>query len=251
MFEPLTDRERTLVETNVRLVHYAAQRYQSIPTEDYNDLILRLYQRLCYCVRAFKPELGNTFSTFAVKSLRNEAKNYFRDEMWRVRVSRKIREKGFAQMELDAMEKNEVGGENLDVIRSCATPLSFDLVPEKEQPGLEIEAEILARIGNNQCLRAIFSQLAEGERYVLALLMKGGSATHVQKRFRVSRSVATRICEEVRLRTRLLYMAEAFGEAAVPTRRTPTLCQLLRRRFSPPEEDYLSVRARIAEKQAA
>lgn len=247
----LSGEQQNLVAANVRLVHHVAKKYRHIPPADYEDLILRLYERLCIGARSFDPSRGTTISTFMVKSLQNEAKNYFRDEMWRVKVPRRIREQSFAQLEKIEEEDGGLPDATMEVLRSCAVPLSLDLVPEEDQPGIEISEAIISEVGGNQRIARVFAGLTPAEQSVLRLLMEGGTAAHIQFWFKVSKPLAQRIIMEVREKAQELYLAVLDNRPNQPHPQTPTLTVILRRRFDPPRESWASVRARVLSQLAA
>jgi RNA polymerase sigma-B factor len=249
--EPLTDAERQLVEANIPLIYFVSRRYNHIPEATYEDLLLCLYDRLCRAVQEFDPAKGFAISSYLVKSLDGEIKNYFRDEIWMVRPPRRLREKPLALLlEGTPGKKSEAEnqGENREKIRTCVLPVSLSRESEDSEGGggffpevvaseQDLEAEVVGRIGGNQILKELFSALQMEERIILALRIKGKPLREIQERFGVTRAVASAVWREVKDRVAEMYLAILEGRKVRPSSGSPTLRRALRIRVEKANEE--------------
>lgn len=253
---PLTDEQQKIVEDNVPLVYYVANKYRHVPEDVFHNICSRLYYRLCVCAQRFNPERQHKISSYIVACLKGEIKNYFRDESWVVRPPRKLREMTFSAA-VDSIGDDvaaaELHGENPQTIGSCAIPVplhSFSSnsdddyqldIPSNEN----VEQDVVDRLGGRVIVREVFSLLRLEERIILALQMKGKPSTEIEKRFEISRPEAKKIWNEVRSKVKDIYRGVLDGVDVPESEGSITLRRVLRRRYTPGDTNYLEVRERI------
>ncbi len=241
--KPLTPDQQQLVEENIPLVFYVARRYDHIPTPTYEDLIGKLYYRLCQSVAAWQPTLGYQISSYLVKCLQCEAKNYFRDEIWTVRPPRRLRERPFNQL-LEGADggpgEAELQGENPEKVRTCLLPVALDACSYGQDEGYtpdilvddpHIEEQVVSKIGGNELLREIFAALPLEERIILALKMRGKPLWEIQQRFGISRTLAGQVWNELQERVGRMYLAALEGRPLLPSS-SRTLARILKNRIA-------------------
>lgn len=242
------------VEDNLPLVYYVAQRYRHIPATAYEDLISRLTLRLCKCIAQWDPKRNLRLSSYLVTSLQGEIRNYFRDEMWVVKPPRELRENSlYALVERDGDRPSiaERCGEDPETLRSAALPISLDerftgedgqYTPEFISDGTEVAASVIEKVGGNQILRLVFQALNFEERVILALQAKGRSIREVEERFRISRSAAQEVWEELQDKAQQLYLLALEGEPLPQSEGNMALRQALKARFVPPKLNFVQLR---------
>jgi RNA polymerase sigma factor (sigma-70 family) len=249
----LTDEDRALVEANLALIYFVAGRYRGIPPTAFEDLIGRLYYRLCLCVSRFDPSRGFKISPYLVRSLEGDAKNFFRDSIWTVRPPRRLRE-GRPPLP----EEEGIGA----AIESCVRPLSLDVLierPEGELGGLsaltatevDVEAEVVDRIGGRQVVMQLMRRLRPEERFMLSLMMKGQPLKTVQERFGLTLPQARRVWQELQEKSQRLYLAILDGEHAPESTGSEALAEILRKRFEPEDRDWFAVRQAVEAKETS
>ncbi len=81
----------TLVELNLPLVRFAANRFRS-RTDQYEDVLQVGTIGLIKAIDRFDPHRGVEFPTYAVPTIIGEIKRFFRDTSWSVRVPRRLQE---------------------------------------------------------------------------------------------------------------------------------------------------------------
>src|SRR5579884_789137 len=81
----------TLVELNLALVKFAAQRFAT-RSEPMEDIIQVGTIGLIKAIDRFDPEREVEFPTFAMPTIMGEIKRFFRDTSWSVRVPRRLQE---------------------------------------------------------------------------------------------------------------------------------------------------------------
>jgi len=225
----LTPEQSLLVEENIRLVHLVARHYNHISKPTYEDLVTRLYVRLCISIANFNPDAGYELSSFVVKSLQGELKNFFRDEVWVIKPPRETRRQAFSSIVNPDSE-----GQDLEMVRSCVFPCSLDTRtlqtdalegsrPIRDMPNAlvndpEIERDVTDRFGGKEILREVFAALTLPERTILALRMKGKSIREIQLRFGVPSRIVSKAWHDIQLRTTKLYAAALNG---LPLRASP------------------------------
>lgn len=256
---PLQPHQWQLVEDNVALIYYVAQRYRHIPAPAYEDLLSRLRYRLCVCISQWDESRGLKLSSYIVKSLEGEICNHFRDEIWVVRPPRRLREKPLYQLVEgggEEISEAELQGEDPETLRSCAVPISVDdpltgtegeFSPEILVYDPQIEEDVTDRIGGNQRLRLIYSALQPEERLILALQSKGRPTRELETRFHISRAVAQRAWAEVQEKALDLYLKVIEGEPLPVSTGCETIRQALKQRFIPPSISYRDLRSHAAE----
>jgi RNA polymerase sporulation-specific sigma factor len=77
---PMTDEQKKLVENNINLARYLANKWISrgIRNFNYDDLFSLFLYALCKASVAFNPNYGAKFSTYAMVCMNNEVKMAFR-----------------------------------------------------------------------------------------------------------------------------------------------------------------------------
>jgi RNA polymerase sigma-B factor len=257
---PLTDAEQRIVEENKALVYHVANKYRRahpIPEHVYQDLVSRLFYRLCVCAQNYKPERGYAISSYVVKSLRGEIKNYFRDESWVIRPPRRIREMSFSDA-VDATDttvsRAEQEGENPATIISCAVPVPLDSTTvEREDDEYEldvaseenVEERVVNSVGGRQMLKEMFDSLKYEERIIFALLLKQKSPRELEERFGISRSDANAAWRELGDKAKTMYFAIFNGDPAPQSSGSEALTRALRKQFIPECVNFLAVRERV------
>jgi RNA polymerase sigma factor (sigma-70 family) len=243
----LTKEQQKTVLDNVSLIFYTSQRYRHIPVTAYEDLTSRLYYRLCAAVSQFDPSRGLEISTYLVKSLQGEMKNYFRDEIWMIKPPRSKREKSFVEPTQDDGDSAKANA----VIQSCAMPISLDsyidygdsefradVIPSDES----VENRVVDSIGGREILRILFLHLHPSERVILALKMRGKPAAEIQSRFLVSRSIALEAWEELRLKVMQMFLSINEGEDVESSKGSRALGRAYASKFVPPEVGRVDLR---------
>jgi RNA polymerase sigma-B factor len=84
-----------LVERFTPLVRRLASRYRGGP-EDFDDLLQVARLGLVKAIGRFDPELGNTFTAYAVPTILGELRRHFRDTGWALHVDRGLQERNGA-----------------------------------------------------------------------------------------------------------------------------------------------------------
>ena len=255
---PLTDEQQKLVEENIALVYWALKPYQHLPTEVYNNISSRLFYRLCVCAQNFDPGRNLRISSYIVRCLKGEIKNYFRDESWVVRPPRPLREMTFSDAVDSIGEEQseaELMGENPQTIGSCAIPVPLQFIvgngdddynldiPSNE----DLEEETIDRIGGREIVRQIFQLLRPEERMILSLQMKGRSYKYLQPRFNLSREEANKVWKETKAKVKGYYTNILDNLPTLPSQGNRTLMEAVRKKFTPEEVNYLEVRKRLEE----
>jgi RNA polymerase sigma factor (sigma-70 family) len=252
----LTPEQQQMVLDNLPLIYFAIRRYRStIPETAFEDLTSRLYWRLCRCAAIYKPEMGLKPSSYFMKSLQGEAANYFRDEIWMIKPPRTTRERSFTETLGERVLEGE--SDNLEMLRSCVSPLSLDgPVGEDGDIWLDVVADdisvedlVVNKIGGDQIVREVFRALALEERFVLALQMDQRPLSELQERFQVSRPTAQRIWDELQAKARDLYLTARDGEPCTPSKGSVTLRRLLVKRFVAPKIGAELRRQELANRQ--
>ncbi|MDI9884446.1 SigB/SigF/SigG family RNA polymerase sigma factor [Streptomyces sp. HNM0645] len=81
----------TLVELNLTLVRHAAGRLP-VRRESWEDVLQVGTVGLIKAINRFDPSRGVEFTTYALPTITGEIKRYFRDNVWAVRVPRRLQE---------------------------------------------------------------------------------------------------------------------------------------------------------------
>lgn len=245
--QPLTREQQRLVEENIALLFFVANKYQHIPREAYENLVSRLKYRLCKCAQTFDPGRGLKFSSLVVKSLQGECNNFFRDEIWVVRPPRRLREKSFSEVvdrTGDSPSEAEVHGENPETIQSCAMPVSLDVIMDRDQDGTglalngqdveeSIEDRVVAQYGDRVILREIFEALRPEERWILATRMKRLAMGRIQERFGISRSEVHQVLDELMRKVKRYKFAAEDGDPIPESTGSKALDRAIRHHFTP------------------
>lgn len=262
----LTSAQQALVLRNVGLVRMVAARYAHIPREDFVELQGQLYLRLCLTVQKWDPLRGFKISSYVVKSLECEAKNFFRDHIWLVRPPRSLRERSMSEV-LDSVGDSTgiaaLTGEDPDVVRSCAIPHSLDLLMQNQDEDeelflmadIDVEGEVVDRIGGHQLVREIYQALAPEERLILAL--QGADArtsrpgtvrrlksptVEIQRRFLVGRTTSEAAQAELQQKLQRYHGMVNEGEPLPLSLGNRTLHRALLPRFRPPDVGFAARR---------
>jgi RNA polymerase sigma factor (sigma-70 family) len=255
---PLTDEQQRIVEENIPLIYYVANRYRHVPEAVFQDLTSRLYLRLCICVQRFDPSRKNTFSSYAVSCFNGEIKNYFRDESWIIRPPRPLREISFSQAVDslgDDLSAAELRGENPQTVGSCAIPVplhsvtssmreddDYELDPPSDE---DIEQTITDQHSWRIIWKEIFLALRPEERMILCLQMKGKSFREVEQRFHISRADAQAVWDELQKKVKRIYFCVLEGDPVPASTGNMALKRALKRRFTSDSPNFLEVRRRI------
>ncbi|WP_299531366.1 RNA polymerase sigma factor SigF [uncultured Streptomyces sp.] len=122
----------TLIEMNLSLVHYSAQRFRSRGGDDLDDIIQVGTIGLIKAIDRFDLSREVEFSTFAIPYVVGEIKRFFRDTTWSVHVPRRLQE---LRVELaKAKETLSVGLDRDPTVKELAAHL--DLSEEEVVEGL-------------------------------------------------------------------------------------------------------------------
>jgi RNA polymerase sigma-B factor len=145
--------EEELVRINMRVAADATRRFRNrgIATEDLEQVA---YVGLVKAVRAFDPDRGHDFLSFAIPTIRGEVRRHFRDLGWTVRPPRSIQEaqtkilgcEGELVQQLGrAPRPSEIAahlGLDLDVVvealgaNGCFAPVSLDATTGEDEDAL-------------------------------------------------------------------------------------------------------------------
>lgn len=255
----LNDDQQKVVEDNIALVHYVAGKYRHVPKEVYDSIVSRLHYRLCVCAQRFDPARHLKISSYIVKSLKGEIKNYFRDESWIIRPPRPLREMSFSSAVDsigDELSAAELRGENPQTIGSCAIPVPLHTVSggAREEDDYEldiasdenIEREVTDRLGGKVIVQEVFQALRLEERIILTLQMKRRPIKELEERFQLTRQEAGRAWAETKKKAQALYRAAIEGRPLPISDGNEALKRAMRRRYKPETIGYLEVRERVA-----
>lgn len=256
----LTSAQQRLVEDNIALVHYVARRYRNIPPQDLEDLRGRLMLRLCKSIAEWEPDRGYQLSSYVVKCLTGEAKNFFRDDIWIVKPPRSLRENSLSEL-LDTVKGSastaEQLGENPDSIRTAALPLTLDgssnwdsdhLIPEVLIDSANVEEQVTGDIGGRLRLQTLFAALRPEERLIWALVLRSIQSSprlrreprlktplvEVMERFGITRAETEEVIAELREKVEYYYHHLVAGYECRPSEGNDALSAALRRRWTPP-----------------
>ena len=89
--EPATAARERMIERYLPLADGLARRYRH-SSEPLDDLTQVARLGLMKAVDRWDPDRGNTFSTFAVPTIRGELQRHFRDRTWTIRPPRNVQE---------------------------------------------------------------------------------------------------------------------------------------------------------------
>ena len=173
------DLKQPLAEENLGLVHLCANRFRGRGI-DYDDLYSAGCLGLLKAVKAFDPERGVKFSTYAVPVILGEIKRLFRDG-GSIRVSRSIKELGLRLQRVCAdfvqregrepaiSELAELTGEDeADITEAlcAAQPLISLTAPDDGEGQLDVPVEAITDL---LALRQIMASLPDEDRLLLEL----------------------------------------------------------------------------------
>jgi len=175
--------KQPLAEENLGLVHLCANRFRGRGIE-YDDLYSAGCLGLLKAVKAFDPERGVKFSTYAVPVILGEIKRLFRDG-GSIRVSRSLKELGMRLQRVCAdfvqregrepavSELAELTGEDMADITEAlcaAQPLISLTSPDEDEGQLDVPVEAPDEaITDLLALRQIMAQLPDEDRALLEL----------------------------------------------------------------------------------
>ncbi|MBR6070924.1 MAG: sigma-70 family RNA polymerase sigma factor [Ruminococcus sp.] len=175
--------KQPLAEENLGLVHLCANRFRGRGIE-YDDLYSAGCLGLLKAVKAFDPERGVKFSTYAVPVILGEIKRLFRDG-GSIRVSRSLKELGMRLQRVCAdfvqregrepavSELAELTGEDMADITEAlcaAQPLISLTSPDEDEGQLDVPVEAPDEaITDLLALRQIMAQLPAEDRALLEL----------------------------------------------------------------------------------
>lgn len=175
--------KQPLAEENLGLVHLCANRFRGRGIE-YDDLYSAGCLGLLKAVKAFDPERGVKFSTYAVPVILGEIKRLFRDG-GSIRVSRSLRELGMRLQRVCAdfvqregrepavSELAELTGEDISDIAEAlcaAQPLISLTSPDEDEGQLDVPVEAPDEaITDLLALRQIMARLPDEDRALLEL----------------------------------------------------------------------------------
>ena len=176
------DVKQPLAEENLGLVHLCANRFRGRGIE-YDDLYSAGCLGLLKAVKAFDPDRGVKFSTYAVPVILGEIKRLFRDG-GSVRVSRSLKELGMKLQKVCAdylqREGREptvaelaaiTGDEPADIAEAlCASQPALSLTANDDEGQLDVPVEAPDEgITDMLALRQIMSALPDNDRMLLEL----------------------------------------------------------------------------------
>ncbi|MFF1713143.1 SigB/SigF/SigG family RNA polymerase sigma factor [Streptomyces sp. NPDC058268] len=182
----------SLVELNLNLVHYAANRMRP-HTESYEDVVQVRTIGLIKAINRFELQRSIEFPNFALPTIMGEIKRFFRDTTWAVHVPRRLQD-----LRLDLMKATSVleqahgrppttaelaehlGRDEAEVAEGLAAANGYTAV-SLDQPADggdsddlltdhigHQDAELL-KVENVQALKPLIADLPERERTILSL----------------------------------------------------------------------------------
>lgn len=221
-----------VVTLNMELAGNLARRYhrRGIPEDDLRQVA---FLGLLKAVRGFCPDRSDSFTAYAIPTIRGELRRHFRDSGWTVRPPRRIQE---LQARVRAVEADlihelhrsptvkelaeAVGAAVEDVTEtvaasSCFSPLSLDAPTSEDGPDLgstlECRDREFASAEARLLLGTAVRALGERDRTVLDLrFFQGLTQQEIGDRLGISQMQVSRILTRILARLR----GEIVGEAA-------------------------------------
>jgi len=208
-----------LVTTNLGLCDALARRYAGRSVER-DDLVQVARVGLVAAARRYRPELGHSFTAFAIPTITGEIKRHFRDFGWVIRPPRHLQElraksvarRGEAEQRLQRSVTAEDLSDDLGVPRSeieeCAMvwqgfrPLSldYDLYPDSGPLTSQLAQDDLAleRVADVVSLRESVAKLSRRDQAILRWRFEEGcTQREIGMRLGVSQMQVSRILTRI------------------------------------------------------
>ena len=208
----------TLVELNLPLVRFAANRFRS-RTDQYEDVLQVGTIGLIKAIDRYEADRGSSFMAYAMPTIIGEIKRFFRDTSWSVRVPRRLRELRTellrATDELTAMhgrtptprELSErlciTEEEVLEGLDACTvyTATSLDETAYGDADGQETvgdrlgsEDHALDLVEYREALRPLLAELPQRERAILVMRFYGNlTQAQIGERIGISQMHVSRL----------------------------------------------------------
>lgn len=207
------------IKENQRLVTMVLKRYFSYVhnTDSYDDYFQVGSMGLVKATHKFNPELGNTFSTYAVPMILGEINRYRRDyDSSVIKVSRSAKDLfyGYLQMKDSGKSDKEICEElNIEItklnqiINSMHHPSSTDQSIDEEKDisyinslsdGYNLEEDVIAKISVKEKLMTMKASLGEKEWKALLLTIKGKNQCQIAEKINTSQAHVSRILVKVK-----------------------------------------------------
>ncbi|MFC6009022.1 SigB/SigF/SigG family RNA polymerase sigma factor [Angustibacter luteus] len=200
-----------LVEENLPLVRYLAQRYRDLG-EPLDDLIQVGTIGLINAVDRFDPDRGAALTTFATPTILGEIKRHFRDRGWALRVPRRLQELQ-TQLEGARAELNQalgraptvhelaeqVGISTEEAIEALEAQQAYSTVPlEGPIDGLDADIALvdtaLEDVVDRESLRPLLHRLPAREKRILVLrFFRGLSQNEIADELGISQMHVSRL----------------------------------------------------------
>ncbi|MEM7141730.1 MAG: sigma-70 family RNA polymerase sigma factor [Actinomycetota bacterium] len=196
-----------LVLDNQGLAIAFARRYRDRGVPD-DDLRQIAFESLIRSVERFDPDRGVRFSTFAVRRIEGELKQYFRDRTWDVHVPRRARELSTTVQSAIATLTQELGrsptprdiADHLGMDLADVT-LALDAAGAYRSGSLDAEGRIDPSVGPaeddvdaSMTVRTLLATLPDADREIVTLRFFGGlSQSQIADRVGVSQMQISRV----------------------------------------------------------
>ena len=172
MAQKITDAQRAMVEENMPLVTWCVQKVPYWRRDEYDDLYQTGALGLCKAAMRYDPEIGVSFSTFAVCCVLGEVMNYHKRE------HRKITLFGFKRLE------DSAGTEGITIADQIAD--------------VETGETTLRSIA----LRDAIERMGKEERQIIKAHAFGLTQKEIAKRMRITQPSVCRIMRRAKARLR-------------------------------------------------
>lgn len=181
-----------LFEDNKKLVGFCFSKYVNNYNQDYEDIMQEGYLELYKCCQRFDPELGNSFSTYAIPSIRGVMMRYIREKQSVIRIPRRL---------FDGSDENK---DKINIIKNYRS-LDFelpngdsinlqDIIPaspdDYEFEIIELIESILSEINN-----PIHKNIIE-EYWYSNIYGDGVTQTDLMKKYHVSQPQVSRVIKK-------------------------------------------------------
>lgn len=101
--------------------------------ESWDDLLQVGYLGLLKAIDKFDPKQGNSFIAYATPTIQGELKRYFRDKAWRIKVSRRNKERALQVKEFIAYYERMEGNKPSDEVIASEMNISLEDVADAKQ----------------------------------------------------------------------------------------------------------------------
>jgi RNA polymerase sigma-B factor len=217
--------------------------------EPLEDLVQVATIGLINAIDRYDPELGDSFYSFAVPTIRGEVRRYFRDRGWSMRVSRRLKELHLTLNHTVAELSQRLGrpprpseiahhldlpiDEIMEGLRAGevyrASSLDTALSPRHGEDSATLADQLgtldpqLELIEDHHALRPLLHQLPERERGILMLRFYGNmTQTEIAEHIGISQMHVSRLLSHTLARLREQLRAEAPPTSQTSSAPTPT-----------------------------